>query len=232
MKAEKICVVVGAAPVIEEDFLLYINKWKQEKRELLVIAADAGYRLWQSEKIRKLAEADIVLGDFDSLKTVPDHPYLIRHPAEKDDTDMLLAVKTGLEKGFRLFALFGGLGNRFDHSFANVQTLSYLAKQNAKGILFGDTMHMTVVRTGSLIFPETFTGYVSVFALSGEARVTIKGLKYELTKGMLTHNFPLGVSNEFIGRESLLRVDAGEVLVMWQRENKWLPITGEMFPGI
>ncbi|MEI3103795.1 MAG: hypothetical protein V8S97_06375 [Oscillospiraceae bacterium] len=38
-------------------------------------------------------------GDFDSLGAQPRLPNVLRVPVEKDDTDTMLAVKTGLERG-------------------------------------------------------------------------------------------------------------------------------------
>lgn len=96
-----------------------------------VIAADAGYM--QLGGIRP----DLVVGDFDSLGFAPENERVVRHPARKDDTDTLLAVKLGLEKGCTRFVILGGLGGRLDHTIANIQTLSYLAARAARGCLAG-----------------------------------------------------------------------------------------------
>ena len=43
----------------------------------------------------------IVLGDFDSYRgSLPSHTEILRLPVEKDDTDTLLAIKLGIEKGY------------------------------------------------------------------------------------------------------------------------------------
>ena len=49
--------------------------------------------------------------------------------------------------------------------------------------------------------------------------VCIRGLKYPLEGGALTADFPLGVSNRFLGQESRISVREGVLLVMWDREN-------------
>jgi len=216
----KLCIIVGASAILEDDFLFYIQKWKQEKRELFLIAADGGYRFLQEHHI----EPDMVVGDFDSLGSEPEHRRIVRHPVVKDDTDMMLAVKEAQKEDFHRFALFGGLGNRFDHSFANIQLLSYLQGSGDQAVLFGETMHMTVLKSGTMMFPEEFAGVLSVFALSDQASgVTLKNLKYELHNKSITRTFPIGVSNEFVGRESVICVEEGELLVMWQRENRIFP---------
>ena len=79
-----------------------------------VIAADGGLR--HTKKLSILP--DEILGDFDSLGYVPDTGVV--YPVEKDDTDTMLAVRRGLELGFRRFVIYGGLeGRRLDHTVAN-----------------------------------------------------------------------------------------------------------------
>ena len=56
-------------------------------------------------------------------------------------------------------------------------------------------------------------GYFSLFCLGKEARgVTIKGMKYELQDYTMTNDFPIGVSNEFIGQEASVSVAEGELV--------------------
>ena len=71
-----------------------------------VIAADGGWVFCRTEQITP----DLLLGDFDSLHTVPDFGKIERVPVEKDDTDMMLAVKRGLALGHTEFHLYGGMG--------------------------------------------------------------------------------------------------------------------------
>ena len=67
----------------------------------------------------------------------------------------------------------------------------------------------------SVTFPETDSGYLSVFAYSKKAEgVTLKGLKYELADACLTDSFPLGVSNEFVGKKSSVDVRKGVLLLV------------------
>ena len=62
------------------------------QRTDMVIAADGGWRICRRENITP----DLLLGDFDSLHTMPDFARIRRVPVEKDDTDMMLAIKEGL----------------------------------------------------------------------------------------------------------------------------------------
>ncbi len=182
----------------------------QLKDEDYVIAVDGGYEYAKDYRI------DLVVGDFDSLGYVPHHPNVIKLMPEKDDTDMLVAIKEGLEAGYKTFHIYGGCGGRIDHTIANIQHLTYLAEHEARGYLYGSESVMTVISNGSMSFPADAAGYVSVFAYGNEAKgVDLIGLKYPLNNATLDHSYPLGVSNEFIGEEASVSVREGKLLIVF-----------------
>ena len=95
----------------------------------LVVAADGGYRALYSLGYTP----DLLLGDFDSLGDLPlpaDLPVL-RFPVRKDDTDAGLALRHGLDLGFRDFALYGCAGGRVDHLLANFQSMARVSRLGA-----------------------------------------------------------------------------------------------------
>lgn len=182
----------------------------------LVIAADGGY----DHLIRMGLRADIALGDFDSVTSyeIWDDTTCEKktYPPEKDDTDMMLAIKFGLSKGFEQFAIFGGLGGRLDHTVANIQALSFLAANGARGILHHEDYALTVIKNSGFTIPKDTSGYVSIFSLSDTSEnVTIKGLKYEVEGTVLSNSFPLGVSNEAVGKKGIISVEHGLLLILW-----------------
>ena len=180
----------------------------------LVIAADGGLRHTQALGL----QPDVILGDFDSLGYVPGDSRVF--PVEKDDTDTMLAVKLALDRGCDFFVFYGALdGPRLDHTVANFQTLGYLATHGARGVLIGREYIVTVLSAETIAFPATATGILSLFCMGGSARVTIGGLQYPLDRGILTPDFPLGVSNHFQGREARITVHDGQVLALWDRCN-------------
>ena len=181
----------------------------------LVIAADGGLK--HTERLG--LAPNVILGDFDSLGFTPEGAEVF--PVEKDDTDAMLAIRCGLDRGYRRFVIYGGLdGERLDHTLANYQALQYLADREAVGYLVGRRYLVTVVKNGKLSFPAEAKGIISVFCLGGDAEgVTLTGLKYTLENGRLTSGFPLGVSNHFIGEKAEISVKNGSLLVMWDREN-------------
>ena len=201
MNTSSICYIVCALPQ---------GKPFSPKEGDLVIAADAGYRQLGNVK------ADYVVGDFDSLGYEPEGERILRHPAEKDDTDTLLAAKLGLSLGYRVFVLLGGVGGRLDHTLANIQTLAYLHGRGAKACLVGDMETITLLEGGTLRFRAGLSGVVSVFAYGERATgVYERGLAYPLTDATLTDDFPLGVSNAFTGVPAEIAVGQGRLLVLW-----------------
>ena len=186
----------------------------------LVIAVDGGLLHAQRLGVR----ADLAVGDFDSLGYVPQGIPVFRHPVIKDDTDMMLAVRLGLERGYRRFLIYGGLGGRLDHTLANLQTLAFVSRAGAAGVLVGDGYCLTVLGDGcEARFGAEAKGTVSVFSLAEESRgVDEEGLLYTLSEGTLRVDFPLGVSNEFTGRPALVRVWQGMLAVYWQGPRTWL----------
>lgn len=183
--------------------------------EDLVIAADGGLKHTQGLGIRP----DVILGDFDSLGFVPEGAEVF--PVEKDDTDAMLSVRRGLDRGYRRFVIYGGLdGERLDHTLANFQTLQYLADRDAAGYLVGKRYLATVVKNGTLSFLAGAEGILSMFCLGPDAKeVTLTGLQYPLENGVLTSGFPLGVSNHFVGEKAEISVKNGSLFVLWDREN-------------
>lgn len=159
------------------------------------------------------------LGDFDSLGYTPKDATVF--PVEKDDPDSMLAVRRGLELGYREFLLYGTLdGPRLDHTVANLQLLHFLASRGAVGWLVGNTAAATAVENGTATFPGDAAGYFSVFCLGNTARgVTLEGAEYTLNEGVLTPDFPLGASNRFVGKPVRLQVTDGTVLLIWDRSN-------------
>ena len=207
------CYIVGAGDFDGQGFA--------PGAEDFVIAADGGYGHLAARGL----PADLVVGDFDS-SPAPDHPHVLRFPPEKDDTDLLLAVRLGLERGHRRFFLFGGTGGaRLDHTLANLQVLGFLRDRDAEGYLIGGGQVCAWLRDETLLFPAGYAGYFSIFA-AGEAiaSLTLRGLKYPLEGYRLTHTLPRGVSNEFLpGTPAEVCVQGGDALALWELQARSMP---------
>jgi thiamine pyrophosphokinase len=184
-----------------------------------VIAADAGY----VELVSRGITPDLVVGDFDSLGFVPEHPDIVCSPAKKNDTDMLLSVKQGLALGYKTFFINGGLGGRLDHTLANIQVLVYISKRGARGILLGHDICISAISNEVAEFESGASGYVSIFSAGSAAEgVTLTGFKYPLDNATLECDYPLGVSNEFTGTPATIAVRNGALIITWAGEPGFL----------
>lgn len=216
-KKQGICYIVGAGECYGLDFI--------PGDKDLVIAADGGYWHLQQAGIR----TDLLIGDFDSLmecldgmdNEMPDQLEQIRLPVEKDDTDTLAAVKEGEKRGYITFYLYGGTGGRFDHTLANLQLLAYLSMQGKQGFMVDRECVMTAITNGQIQFDASRTGRISVFSYTDQSiGVSERGLRYTLEDATLTSQFPIGVSNEFMGVESEISVQRGTLLLVYAREHE------------
>lgn len=204
---KNICYIVGAGENYGLDF--------HPAAEDFVIAADAGLRLLEEKGIRP----DLIVGDFDTLHYIPQGKNVLRLPPEKDDTDMSIAIKEGIRAGYTAFHIYCGTGGRIDHTIANLQLLAYLSERGMQGFLFDRDSVFTAITDAELALNRMDGGYVSVFSWSERSTgVYLKNLKYELHDAVLTNSFPLGVSNEFIGKESRITVGKGTLLINIPRE--------------
>ena len=209
------CLIIGAGDLTMGEITV--------GEEDYVIAVDGGLSYCGILNV----EPDKIIGDFDSVSEKEKEaiyslqeqvPGLVMElPVEKDDTDMLAALKYGLGLGDTDFRIYAGTGGRFDHTLANIQCLLYLKNHGATGYLVDGTGMILVIQNEAVHFRKELEGYLSLFSLGKEAKgVTIRGLKYPLEDYTLTNDYPIGISNEFIGEESSIQVEDGELVCMIQ----------------
>ncbi len=199
-----ICIIVGARPcdlsglsVTKEDF---------------VIGADKGAHTLLEYHL----PVSLAIGDWDSAD-MPEGVPCKTYPAEKDDTDVLLAVREGLARGFKSFHIYGALGGRTDHLIANLQVLLFLQKEGAEGYLYGEKEEITLLSNAAKIW-EKPKGILSVFAVGEAKGVTLSGVKYPLSDAVLSDAYPIGVSNEFTGEKATVSVKDGTLFLICEKE--------------
>lgn len=207
------CIVIGAGDLTIGEITV--------GEEDLVIAVDGGLGYCSVLGV----EPDLLIGDFDSVteeealavqaleEQIPDR--ILRLPVEKDETDMLAALKEGLARGYADFRIYAGTGGRFDHTLANIQCLLYLKNQGAVGYLVDGAGMMLVIKNEAVHFNKSLEGYLSLFSLVEESKgVSIRGMKYTLENASVTNDFPIGISNEFIGEACEIAVEDGCLVCM------------------
>ncbi|MEG0322648.1 MAG: thiamine diphosphokinase [Raoultibacter sp.] len=204
------CALVGAVEFNAEHFASHDFDF--------VIAVDGGYAHLEQAGV----VPDLVLGDFDSLGYVPDHPNVEAHPTHKDASDIELAMHRAAEAGFDTLVVYGCMSGRLDHTVGMLQLLGKFAQLGLRVFAIGDTFAVTALADGGykqLSFSEVASGTLSAFALTNEVTgVDEVGLEYPLDKATLTNTEPLGVSNEFTGTAALVAIEHGTLLVFFPLE--------------
>ena len=182
----------------------------------LVIAADSG-----AEHALALGlTVDVLVGDMDSVD-----PAVLadletagcrieRHPVDKDETDLELALGAAIRLGATSVTAITGAGGRPDHALANMLTAASDRWADLLIDLRIDSSRAWVVHDSlGLALPTGTT--VSLLAVGGPATgVTTTGLRWPLVDADLAPGLGLGMSNEVSATSALIRVVSGTLLVI------------------
>jgi thiamine pyrophosphokinase len=183
----------------------------------LVVAADSGLHLAAPLGLT----VDRIVGDLDSADpaavdvAVAAGASVERHPAEKDATDLELAIDVAVRAGATHVVVLGGGGGRVDHFLANMLLLAAPAWESVEiEVLFGP--RVAVVRGGR---PRTISGapgsLVTLLPAGGWARgIVTEGLQYPLTHEDLVPGTTRGVSNVLLDTSARVALDTGTLLVV------------------
>lgn len=165
----------------------------------LFIAADSGIETALKFNIKP----NILIGDFDSSSVdLIDYDIkntkIIKYPAEKDDTDSMLAVKYSLENGYKNIVIIGGLDGRIDHTLVNLFYLKYIHKHGGYGSITNGYNKISYLSGSDLpVKIYKYYKYVSVISVSPEiSGVTLKGFRYNLSNAKVKFEEPYTVCNE------------------------------------
>lgn len=202
------CLIIGSAPMTDAP------QTDHPIASSYLICADGGLDF----ALRHGLKPDLVVGDFDSAHIEPPEGLeTIRLPVDKDDTDLLFAVKEGFRRGYRAFHILGALGARLDHSYANFCVLQYIAGQGGRGVLEDGDTWMTLLHSGGAVL--TLEGRqgctVSVFPFGTDScTLSYTGMRYPLSHGTLRSWEPVGVSNVVEQPRAEIILHEGTALVM------------------
>lgn len=183
-----------------------------------IICADGGYDHAKQCGI----VPDILVGDFDSIKEEPkDFFKKVKLPKEKDETDSLYALRFAFSKGAKSIVFYGGIGTRFDHSYANICLLQHSLERGIPMVVT-DGLTEVYLTDSNLSLKQPVGTVVSVFSFSDVCEgVTLKGLKYPLSNYTLDKYNVLGTSNEFIEEQAEFSVSQGNLLIVCNKNKSY-----------
>lgn len=166
-------------------------------------------------------EADYYLGDLDSIdpKDIPDIPTerLQKFAAEKNASDLELALELCLELELEQVEVFGATGTRWDHSFSNLLMLKRFFDLDLQVILANEKNRAYILTAHQTIRKEEVEKYryLSILPISVEGiLVSARGVKYPLDHERLLFGYTRGVSNESVGKDVEIDVMDGVALLI------------------
>ncbi len=219
------CVIVAAGPRPSVPLVRRSVSWAAAPAGPRIVAADGGLAVLEEAGIR----ADALIGDLDSagrlgltdvdVSGAADH--VIRLPHDKDDIDLVSAVRWAWDGGAREFVLLGALGGRPDMDIASLQLSALISRSGGFAVLENNDWSVAAISDGSLRLRRTGGGGpvdpVSVLALSDMCSgVGLTGLRYGLTDAVLRNTSSRWTSNECLaGRDPAISVRTGTLAVVW-----------------
>jgi thiamine pyrophosphokinase len=135
---------------------------------------------------------------------------------EKDFTDTELAVRTAINRNASEIVICGALGDRLDHTLANISLLAYAQGAGVSARIVTEDQEARLLTPDAVNpIPGAIGDTVSLIALSDPTTgVTTHDLKYPLKEASLGLLSPLGVSNEISGPNPYVEFREGRLLLV------------------
>lgn len=185
----------------------------------MIIAADGGAHALVPLSILP----HIIIGDLDSLRAdvleqaVAAGVEIRRYPAEKDETDLELALLLAGARGATRIDILGALGGRWDQTFSNVALLALPELAACHVRILEPPQELFLVRDERTIVGQR-GDTVSLIPVGGTAHgITIRGFRYPLDKASLPYERSRGISNVLEEPAGTVRVRQGMLLVIHSR---------------
>lgn len=182
----------------------------------LLVAADGGARHCRAMGI----VPDVIVGDMDSVSAeVLLHfenagAQVIRHNPDKDETDLELALLYAQANQANEALVLGALGNRWDHTLANLLLPTYGKLSGLPVNFWADGTWFYLVNAEQKIEGDPGET-VSLIPLGGDADgVQTEGLAWPLEDETLFFGSTRGVSNRLEEPTAVVRVRRGWLLVV------------------
>lgn len=164
---------------------------------------------------------DAVVGDFDSI--TPDRQAqlkaegieMIPFPAEKDYTDLELALKIAVERGADWIRIVGGIGGRLDQTIANVYLLALPELANCDVRFVAGEQTIWLLRAGTHTIDGVAGDTFSLIPIGGSAEgITTHDLYYPLHDETLVFGPARGVSNVLTSSSASVTLKQGILLAI------------------
>ncbi len=174
--------------------------------------------------IQNKIKPDLAIGDFDSVTSKEleiiksNSKNILTFSADKDFTDLELAVNKAILLNPKTVEIYGSFGTRLDHSLVSIQLLEKFLKPKIKAFIINDTNRCFIPDQISKIEKDNQYPYLSILPISKNIIVSISGCKYPLNKAKVTRSSSLCVSNEIVSNIATITVHHGLALIIQSRD--------------
>ena len=212
--------VIISGGYVDDAFAL---DWLQKNKYDRLVAADSGMNFLYRNQIMP----DVIAGDFDSVSKEAYEYFaetedieMIRLNPMKDDTDTEFVIREAIRRGATEITVLGATGTRLDHVLGNVHLLGIGFSHDVAITLVDAHNRIRMVKDELVIDRASqFGQFVSILPFTGEAKgVTLKGFKYPLENAIIESFCSLGISNEIVEEQAIIRVKDGILLVVEARD--------------
>jgi thiamine pyrophosphokinase len=184
--------------------------------DVTVVAADSGVEV----ALALGRHVDLVIGDLDSADpaaveaAAAGGAEVRRYHADKDQSDLELALHAARAGGAKRVIVVGGYGGRLDHFLANALLLASPAFADLDIEALVGEARITVIHHAANLSGST-GDLISLLAVGGAARgVRTSGLRFPLEGEDLLPGSTRGVSNEFSEPVATVSLDHGALLAV------------------
>ncbi len=178
----------------------------------LVVAADGGAR----HAVRLGLTVTQWVGDFDSSDGIILDAPRQTFPAEKDSTDLELAVLCAKSLGATSATILGAFGGRFDHALG-IALLAARETKNGFVVNLESGFEAAWIIVNQHGIPLENNQTFSVLALENCTGLSLQNAKWNLENAMLEFGSSLGISNIAFGNIDV-RLESGCALFVAQFE--------------
>lgn len=189
----------------------------------LVVAADGGARHCLALGI----SPSVVIGDLDSLaadelsRLEAAGAQIIRHPPDKDQTDLELALHLARERGAQRIVLLGAVGGRLDMTLANVLLIADPRFSSIAIELWHANQTARVLRPPGGAISGALGDTLSLIPLGNDVSgLVTHDLQFELQDEPLKFGPARGVSNRISGPRPTVELRSGTLLVVQTPSNE------------
>lgn len=180
----------------------------------LVVAADSGY----DAAVHLGFRVDVLVGDLDSIVAapIPGHVIIERHPEDKDQTDLDLALELAMREDPSRVVVIGGTGGRFDHETSTIGLLCSGRWSLVDDLDWVSSRGRAYVVHRRRVLHGDVGATVSLIPVGGTVSgVTTSGLRWDLDGDTLDAGTTRGVSNVLRAPVADIRIDSGCLLVVF-----------------